>query len=765
MLSTITDNSQIGSSMFPKLSLQFNKKKQSISNTITVISDPEGGDIYANLREEDHNNEIYICGDLIDSTAVLKSMTRIKNYNLQNIYRCITNPNIKVCLGNRDLNKFKCYYLCNLDETIQNDLVRQFNNGEINLTYDTYTELNKELNTQFTENNTEIDSKIWNNINMVNWYSFWTPNFPIHKYNPVNDKYINPNHKEYNPDIIKPIYNTQYKKNNIFKTRYDEIFGADPAIGTMSASYISTCIMNELTKLTKTNNEIYGNFRNYTINQIEDYAAFVTLAIFRSMNLNVDDLKKIANVTEIINTSDVKGWLHLLYTKNNICYSIQTKQNHLLFSHGGITNISLHDDNLENIFKMCKDLKENLVDGHKYFHNYCNKTSSQAGGFYTTHQSTNKNTYTSNQINKKIIFIQKYMRTKYTAMINERKYNNKKPSQLVLFFCMLTGYFDYYVFNSTNINKENNKKCDNEVKKYTDKKQKNIKYDMSFASPIMAGILNLRVRESLFTITDKELYQFFGHKPVGISTTVDLIKFVSETKKESKEPKEHYTTLVNLDISNTFTTTTLNPLTPSTIYNRVDIKQEPDGSDQILLNTDITLNIYKLDEQDKLNKQNKFFDGTDKQIFNISDETQPFIKNNNPKYYANKILYSADFGNKDPAFFVITITDLNISSTEFRNNIQKLSMQNIFYHGTTTQDNKLFHVFTYMDDPTNPTNFVKTIFILNQTDFDLVSEYITKLAQSVADKIYKEKYLKYKLKYNNLKNELGLNLKYDVNIN
>ena len=330
---------------------------------------------------------------------------------------------------------------------------------------------------------------------------------------------------------------------------------------------------------------------------------------------------------------------------------------------------------------------------------------------------------------------------------------------------MLTGYFDYYVFNSTNINKENNKKCDNEVKKYTDKKQKNIKYDMSFASPIMAGILNLRVRESLFTITDKELYQFFGHKPVGISTTVDLIKFVSETKKESKEPKEHYTTLVNLDISNTFTTTTLNPLTPSTIYNRVDIKQEPDGSDQILLNTDITLNIYKLDEQDKLNKQNKFFDGTDKQIFNISDETQPFIKNNNPKYYANKILYSADFGNKDPAFFVITITDLNISSTEFRNNIQKLSMQNIFYHGTTTQDNKLFHVFTYMDDPTNPTNFVKTIFILNQTDFDLVSEYITKLAQSVADKIYKEKYLKYKLKYNNLKNELGLNLKYDVNRN
>ena len=61
---------------------------------ITIISDPEGLQI-PDIKGE--NEELYVCGDLIDSTIKAKaphSFFKTKAYNLENIQKCIKRNNI-----------------------------------------------------------------------------------------------------------------------------------------------------------------------------------------------------------------------------------------------------------------------------------------------------------------------------------------------------------------------------------------------------------------------------------------------------------------------------------------------------------------------------------------------------------------------------------------------------------------------------------------------------------------------------------------------
>ena len=77
---------------------------------VQIISDPEG----FKIPDVSDDEELYICGDLIDSVIKGKKedFLKLKSYNLYNIQKCIKKNNVFLALGNRDLNKLKCRYLC-----------------------------------------------------------------------------------------------------------------------------------------------------------------------------------------------------------------------------------------------------------------------------------------------------------------------------------------------------------------------------------------------------------------------------------------------------------------------------------------------------------------------------------------------------------------------------------------------------------------------------------------------------------------------------
>ena len=114
----------------------------------SVISDPEGYDILAQSNfssENDKSRNLYICGDIIDSTGhigidknniVDEHRLIAKSNNLKNIQTCLNYSNVHLIFGNRDLNKLKCKWLCELNGTEK--YVKQFNDGNILLNESTY---------------------------------------------------------------------------------------------------------------------------------------------------------------------------------------------------------------------------------------------------------------------------------------------------------------------------------------------------------------------------------------------------------------------------------------------------------------------------------------------------------------------------------------------------------------------------------------------------------------------------------------------------
>ena len=125
---------------------------------IHIISDPEG----FKIPDVPEGEELYICGDLVDSVIKGKNnFLPAKSHNLHNIRECITKDNVFLAFGNRDLNKIKCKWLCELKKSDdpQNILVRLFNNGSIMLNYESYKSI-VALEPEWVHNH-------------KNWYPYW----------------------------------------------------------------------------------------------------------------------------------------------------------------------------------------------------------------------------------------------------------------------------------------------------------------------------------------------------------------------------------------------------------------------------------------------------------------------------------------------------------------------------------------------------------------------------------------------------------------
>jgi hypothetical protein len=324
-------NQMEGGKVGDKLGGFFGRSPSPTNLDFIAISDPEGYDIFEqakgakfNLSDKTSKQQLYICGDLIDSTAsfgdhigikdnIVTDINRVraKSCNLHNIALCMVHERIHLIFGNRDLNKLKCKFLCKLAG--KGEFIDKFNNGNIDLKIDSkdtnhpfesdYTKLKNQISEK------KLNDKPWEIHRMKQWYPFW-------------------NLEKLTDDTkLKFWKKDDNYSDNFFLDRFNEIFGADPTVGTIGAQNLLYTIPYEINN----NNLPIG----IELTTGDDFRAFIVLAVFRSMCLKAPKVK-FNNIFSIVfekpslikktNTSHYKGWLYNLYNKGSVVKVIDDKK-------------------------------------------------------------------------------------------------------------------------------------------------------------------------------------------------------------------------------------------------------------------------------------------------------------------------------------------------------------------------------------------------------------------------------------------------------
>ena len=637
-----------------------------IDNNTAVISDPEGYSIDA------INSQKYIiCGDIIDSTYAANVPEKIINkcYNLQNIRNILCIPEkYKLMFGNRDLNKFKCGFLCyiqNVNNNKLSDNLLRFNNGNIDLSINNYKLLINDISTDVT----------WNG-NMNNWYTFWSGTIG--------------QGKEWEKM-------TEYTSQNFFVGRFYDIFGVDNGKingGTMSAQNLLYTIPLEIGLIDR---ESLLRVIKESDKTMIDYLAFVVLAVFKSMCLNVDicvDDVMSNDITKCHNSSKFKGWLYNLYTTSKnvyyVSYSIHNDYIHqkpaiIIYSHGGLSfNLIKNDiDALDQLYNFFDD-RNILVQKIKDYN-----ADIQHGGHYDKIDRS----YNNIDICSKINLINQYLRLRLTKTCMEMNNNsvpNNIPSQNVLFTLATSAPFVPAVFIE--------KYAKNQFQEYS---------TLSFIenSPVLPGIYNMR--GYTFTSSKYTIVQAIGHFPKGYATGIDLYENGSDICY-----------IVNLDVSNSFHGSPINnhssfasmifehnkPIIYSTINMTVS------KNDVIMLSNNDQLDV------DMNNIGNKFYVQSN-QVANIENPQMTIICNIKNKLFDYELL----------------------------ENIKK-TMKNgkeMYYHGKSNNN----HILTI-----NGTGFNKSFFELTEQQFKKFFE-ISQSGGKYNNRTI-NKYNMYKKKYDDLENIL-----------
>ena len=618
---------------------------------VQIISDPEG----FKIPDVSDDEELYICGDLIDSVIKGKKddFLELKSFNLYNIQKCIKKNNVFLAFGNRDLNKLKCRYLCELKTTTTtndeaNALIKNFNEGNIELTYDKYNII-KNANPEWKEDHKK-------------WYPYWNTGNQIFK---ITDK----DYEKY-----KKYWTTTSddQKKNMFTHRYDVIFGLDPKVGTMSADNVIDAIAQEI-------NLILDGVQE---DDKQDYKAFVTLAIFKSMCMNsfqkynaeIKDLKTIKN------SNQVRGWLCEMYRKHFACYMLlDDSTNVYLLSHGGISSkLILNPEILSNMHKALSQprLNELISDSDKFYNNL-------KGGYYDKYPNVNtENINLTERINK----INEIIKNSINSFIT-----SGNPEDVKFLLTIATGF-----------------NCDNFTKLLIDPSEIDCK-DLPTPidiGPIMPGIDNLR--KSMFIMEGRTIYQIIGHKPIGMNTIVDLY-----------ESGNNKAVLINLDISNTFMATSLNKLDLSDSLNKKNL-----SFNKLVIqdnNLDLVANIMLDLEYQNLTKI---------KIDDTIDLTQN-LQTESTLFYSNKFTL--------PPNNQLIITTTNTIDDEFINNIRNLGGTELSYNCSFDDNGQKYHLITkYINSL-----WRMGIFIVNEADFNKLKTPVAGQVGGYKQKYlkYKAKYL------------------------
>lgn len=267
---------------------------------VKLISDPEGFSIYdasKNNNSSITNNKILVLGDLLDSTGILDNdiSKKDKAYNIRNLMKVINNPEqIKVLLGNRDLNKIKCRPLIEVNNTKiwkQNSLEKIVSALKV-----------------------EVGKKKWKIPSLKHWLPWWN----------IENKTDNKK---------TPIIKNFVKPDNSCLDRFNKIFGVDPKVGTMSAQNLLETIPIECKELSLITE----------IPEDDETKAAIVLVVFYLMldktETNTDTNNGVAT-TNNIDLKIIRGLLTKFYNAKNTYYCAYATLNDklCLFSHGGMTH-------------------------------------------------------------------------------------------------------------------------------------------------------------------------------------------------------------------------------------------------------------------------------------------------------------------------------------------------------------------------------------------------------------------------------------------
>ena len=579
-----------------------------------AISDPEGFNLYSLLHPSaDKKARIVVCGDLLDSTMTTSNpiLTELKSFNLFNIHEVIKeNSNIKLTLGNRDINKIKCRYLCKLNSevfTSVKETMDEFNDGNIELSEEKFEQLTKACG---------ATSMPWTH-KMNNWYTFWnlggteTDPKPIRDFKEFDDNYCNQTYNDTEGEI----------HTGPFHKRFIDIFGADGAKGTMSADKLLETIPYEL---------FGAESKSYTNN----YKAFIVLAIFKSMMVYNDKPQPIEsnlfdsrtgkfNTKTSINTSLFKGWLCKMYEKSVMCLASIVDKNVFLFSHAGmpiendflteLKNFSrthLSDDNAEVLNDLDKKKNHRKVNKPLRF-----LLSGGAGAGAPDQDFIVENL---NSIVKDYNTYFKDILINPILVDDNMGSNNQgiPTDPMIQLLAYTSGY-------------------SNETKKYS-----------SASGPV--NLLDYWKTSKHYKILGKKVHQIHGHNPQGFGC--DITPLIDESDKQ------FYGSIVNLDNSNTFMSNNRRKYGSEKIneqsYNYLEI--HADG--EYTIDTSLLIDFNGFEPSNDNIKQNNFNDSTKNTIvgFDIYKTENKPVKiafsskehlleqneSNNDKYLKLTALYS-----------------------------------------------------------------------------------------------------------------------------
>ena len=637
---------------------------------VKVNSDFEGDDILQGkiLNQQDG---VLVCGDMLDSTGRGIDITsgivgkRDKKYNIRNIVNVVNNPNnIKLILGNRDVNKTKCKVLTMMKSG--NILADNFNNGNINLSTTTY-------------NTYKGQQQISWHADTKHWKPFW---------NETTRTQDNENYTYWNTPENQITNNRNKEKtaygDNIFLKRFNRIFGADTAIGTMSADNLLYTIPMEL-----------------GISSIDlDYLAFVVLAVFRVMFNETTSTtsttiqqsqSNFINLTDTIiplNQTFLNGLLTRFYMAQNVLfvgYSIHNPRKLYIFSHGGVTNQLVTNPNL------------NITNLRKHIHSknqiLTNGTLTQTGGA----------NYSREIIMGKLNQIQSiYQKILQTGLVNIPIPND----DMLLLLALTAPYRPEKGNNSFIINSPINPGIDN----FTNNTN-------------MGKTEKINNTPNIIFSKDCDVVQIFGHLPKGFATTL-----IMHPNPTTPAYSAYY---INLDFSTSFIYET--PVAGDTsghlLFNKGKLPK-------LVSTIDIQNIMYQEVVPIKITQQYYYVTNDKSSIDKIKSSTKKqYLMTNNDVF--------TNFKNESTINSMIQMykTDIKEGDGEFQ--------RKIYFNGIY---NNLF-VFTIIDNKYNKLLYISNGSLVN-TKQTVVrpSEYhgnATPYGPLVTG--HKQKYLKYKAKYLQLK--------------
>lgn len=487
-----------------------NDKLLLTQNKFLTISDPEGYDLYQLFNDSINkdNNESQkipkiVLGDLLDSTLIgtlTEDIIPYKSFNIRNLASVLIDENLYSIMGNRDLNKIKCFKLLKLKSK----------DGKIVNINDLNSNNETSSNTLFNIANT-----LSNNLKNNDEYEWFVPSLSEgNKWAPIwnieNKKYkseeweigrgsVNFEHKEENEK-------KQTKEKTPCYNRFNAIFGKDPEVGTMSAQNLLETIPYELKELKLISDTEYTEIKGN-----QEIKASLVLVVFHIMLLDDDTNSNLNNFEFTLlkyNTNiSLKGLLRKFYLSNKtyVSYAEDKNNNLYLLSHGGISNNFLENSSRlgGNFYYFTIDESDNLIvakldDGPKLSGGFTIKTS---------------NYYNVDDIMRYVNNFNLFLKNQLEGIFKIDSSETLKPNSYELTILAYTANIKYNIGNN--------------------------KYDSASLTPIITGFEKLR---KLSVITDKKIFNIFGHKPDSFGSVIDIIY-------NNKGELKGYN--INCDISNT----------------------------------------------------------------------------------------------------------------------------------------------------------------------------------------------------------------------